>query len=152
MRRALFPGTFDPITLGHTNVINSALQLFDEIVIGIGINSNKQPMFSIEQRIAWIEELYVDQPSIRVQTYSGLTVAFCKSIEAQFILRGIRNVSDFEYEKSIADMNALLQVDVETVFLACSPMYASYSSTIVRDVIRNKGDYSLFVPENIKLN
>ena len=149
MRIALFPGTFDPMTLGHTDVINRALPLFDKIIIGIGINSGKQPMFSVEQRMEWIRAIYKDDERLEVQTYQGLTVAFAESIQAQFILRGIRNVGDYEYEKSIADMNRSLNANVETVFLACSPLYNSYSSTIVRDVIKNKGNYAIFLPKEI---
>jgi len=152
MRTALFPGTFDPITSGHTDVINRALPLFDKIIIGIGINSGKQPMFSLDQRIGWIKEIYKDDTRVDVQTYQGLTVTFAESVQAQFILRGIRNVVDYEYEKSIADMNKSLNASVETVFLACSPIYNSYSSTIVRDVIKNKGNYSIFLPKEIVIS
>lgn len=149
MRIALFPGTFDPITLGHTDVIDRAIGLFDRIVIGIGVNSNKQPMFSLEQRIGWIKHIYREQPVIDVQTYEGLTVEFCRRIDARFILRGIRNIGDYEYEKSIADMNRVLQPGIETIFLACSPVYSSFSSTIVRDVIRHHGDASAFLPPGV---
>ncbi len=149
MRIALFPGTFDPITVGHTDVINRALPLFDKLIIGVGINSNKQPMFSMEQRIAWIRQIYAHEPKLEVHTYEGLTVTYCASVDAGFILRGIRNIGDFEYEKSIADMNKILNPLIETVFLACSPLYASYSSTIVRDVIRHHGEYSMFLPKEI---
>ena len=149
MKIALFPGTFDPITLGHTDVINRALPLFDRIVIGIGININKQPMFSVEQRISWLKDIYKNDDRIDVQIYEGLTVMFAESLQARFILRGIRNVGDYEYEKSIADINRSLNASVETVFLACSPIYNSYSSTIVRDVIKNKGNYVIFLPKEI---
>lgn len=149
MRTALFPGTFDPITLGHTDIIERVLPLFNKIVIGIGLNSSKQPMFSIEQRIAWIKAIYSNTPHIEVVTYEGLTVNFCKQIDANFILRGIRNVGDYEYEKSIADMNRSLYPKIETIFLACSPVYTSLSSTIVREVIKHGGDYSKFLPKEI---
>lgn len=151
MRIALFPGTFDPITLGHTDVINRALTLFDKIVIGIGINSSKQPMFSVTQRIEWIQSIYKNHPEIEVRTYEGLTINFCKELDANFILRGIRNVGDYEYEKSIADMNRSLYPSIETIFLACSPIYTSLSSTIVREVIKHGGDYSKFLPKEIVL-
>ncbi len=151
MRIALFPGTFDPITLGHTDIINRALPLFDKLIIGVGINTNKQPMFSLEQRMDWIRQIYIHHPKVEVQSYRGLTVNFCTDINAHFILRGIRNVGDYEFEKSIADMNRSLNPLVETVFLTCSPMYTSYSSTIVRDVITNQGDYSKFLPVEINL-
>lgn len=152
MRIALFPGTFDPITLGHTDVINRALSLFDKIVIGIGINSSKQPMFSLTQRIEWIQAIYKHHPEIEVRTYDGLTINFCKELNANFILRGIRNVGDYEYEKSIADMNRSLYPSIETIFLACSPVYTSLSSTIVREVIKHGGDYSNFLPKEIVLS
>ncbi|WP_295117293.1 pantetheine-phosphate adenylyltransferase [uncultured Chitinophaga sp.] len=145
-RICLFPGTFDPVTFGHTDVIDRAIDLFDELVIGIGINSGKQPMYSIEQRVAWIKEIYKDQPKIKVASYEGLTVNFCKQINANFILRGIRYVSDFEYEKAIADMNRMMDDSIETIFLTCSPRYSTVASTLVRDVIRHGGDASQFVP------
>lgn len=150
MRRAVFPGTFDPITLGHTDIIDRCMDMFDEIVIGIGVNAGKQPMFPVEQRTSWIANIYKDQPKIVVKTYGGLTVNFCEEIEAQVIIRGIRTVSDFEYEKAIADMNQMLNPQIETIFLACSAKYSSFSSTMVRDVIRNNGDSSLFLPMEIK--
>lgn len=151
MRIALFPGTFDPITLGHTDVIDRAIGLFDKIIIGIGVNSNKQPMFDLEQRIQWIRAIYRDRPSVEVNTYEGLTVDYCRKIDARFILRGIRNIGDYEYEKSIADMNRELQPGIETIFLACSPVYSSVSSTIVRDVIRHHGDASVFLPPGVNV-
>ncbi|MBL7772011.1 MAG: pantetheine-phosphate adenylyltransferase [Chitinophagaceae bacterium] len=150
MRTALFPGTFDPITLGHTDIIDRSMDLFDKIIIGIGVNAGKQPMFPLEQRINWIQNIYKDQPKIEVKTYTGLTVNFCEEIEAQTIIRGLRTVSDFEYEKAIADMNQMLNPQIETIFLACSAKYSSFSSTMVRDVIRNQGDSSLFLPMEIK--
>ncbi len=149
-RICLFPGSFDPITFGHVDVVKRVVPLFDEIVIGIGINSGKQPMFSLEQRLHWIGEIFKDIPTVKVSTYEGLTVDFCKKINARYILRGVRYVSDFEYEKGIADMNRILAGNIETLFLPCSPEYSTISSTLVRDVIRNGGDVSRFVPEQIK--
>lgn len=146
-RICLFPGTFDPVTLGHTDIIDRALPLFDELVIGIGINSSKVPMFSVEQRVEWIREIYKHEPRIKVASYEGLTVNFCKEIKARFILRGIRYVSDFEYEKAIADINRKMEHEVETIFLTCSPEYSTIASTLVRDVIRYKGDAAQFLPE-----
>jgi pantetheine-phosphate adenylyltransferase len=151
MRIALFPGTFDPLTLGHTDIIDRALPLFDKLYIGIGVNSNKQPMYTLEQRMAWIADVYKGNEKIEPITYSGLTAEFCKSIKANFILRGIRYVSDFEYEKSIADMNRMLDDKLETVFLTCSPEYSSFSSTLVRDVIRNGGAVDKFLPKAVKV-
>jgi pantetheine-phosphate adenylyltransferase len=149
-RICLFPGTFDPITKGHVDVIERAVSLFDKLIIGIGINSSKQPMFSVEQRISWIKDIFKDEPRVEVAGYEGLTVKYCADINAKFILRGIRYISDFEYEKAIADMNRMLAPDIETIFLTCSPLYSTISSTLVRDVIRNNGDVSLFVPEGVK--
>ena len=143
----LFPGTFDPLTLGHVDIINRALPLFDKIVVGIGSNVAKAPMFSTEQRVAWIDEIYKDEPKVTGASYDGLTINYCKKIGAKFILRGIRYVSDFEYEKTIADANRTLDNTIETIFLTGEPKYTSVASTIVRDIIRNGGDASLFLPE-----
>ncbi len=146
MRICLFPGTFDPVTLGHTDIIDRALPLFDKLVIGIGRNINKEPMFSDEQRLQWVKEIYKDEPKVDAVIYDGLTVDCCKKVGAQFILRGIRYVNDFEYEKAIADMNRSIAQHIETVFLTCLPQYTSVASTLVRDVIRNGGNVSQFLP------
>jgi pantetheine-phosphate adenylyltransferase len=148
-RICLFPGTFDPVTLGHTDIINRALPLFDKIVVGIGINSSKSPMFSADQRMAWVNEIYKDEPKVESTVYEGLTVNFCESIGARFILRGIRYVSDFEYEKTIADANRTLDKKIETIFLTGEPKYTSVASTIVRDIIRNGGNASPFLPDAV---
>lgn len=150
-RICLFPGTFDPITKGHVDVIERAVSLFDKLVIGIGTNSSKQPMWSVEQRVAWIKEIFKNDPRVEVSGYSGLTVDYCKQINAHYILRGIRYISDFEYEKAIADMNRMLAPQIETIFLTCSPLYSTISSTLVRDVIRNGGDARMFLPDEVKL-
>ena len=147
MRICLFPGTFDPVTLGHTDIIYRAIPLFDKIVIGVGKNSIKSPMFSAEQRLQWFKEIFKDEPIIESFVYDGLTIDFCKKNNANFILRGIRYVSDFEYEKAIADANRTLDATIETIFLTCEPKYTSIASTIVRDIIRNGGDASHFLPE-----
>ena len=149
MRIALFPGTFDPITFGHIDIIERALPLFDRLFIGIGINSNKQPMFSAAQRVQWLQEIFKNEAKIEAVVYEGLTVECCRRVHAHYILRGIRYVNDFEYEKAIADMNRSLDEDIETVFLTCLPKYTSVASTLVRDVIRNGGDVSQFVPEAV---
>jgi pantetheine-phosphate adenylyltransferase len=146
-RIGLFPGTFDPLTLGHVDIINRAIPLFDKIIVGIGINTAKAPMFSPEQRLAWINEIYRDEERVEGAVYEGLTIDFCKKIGAQFILRGIRYVSDFEYEKTIADANRTMDKSIETIFLTGEPKYTSVASTIVRDIIRNHGDASHFLPE-----
>lgn len=148
-RICLFPGTFDPVTKGHTDVIERAASLFDKLVIGIGINSSKQPMFSLEKRVEWIQQIFKDQPNIEVHGYEGLTVDYCNKINAHYILRGIRYVSDFEYEKAIADMNRMLAPHIETIFLTCSPEYSTISSTLVRDVIRNGGNAGMFLPYEV---
>jgi len=150
-RICLFPGTFDPITLGHTDVIRRAAGLFDKLVIGIGVNASKEPMFSLEQRVYWMQEIFEDDPRIVASSYHGLTIDYCKEIGANYILRGIRYVSDFEYEKAIADMNRMLAPGIETVFLTCSPLYSTISSTLVRDVIRNKKEEAFqFLPKEVR--
>lgn len=146
-RIALFPGTFDPITIGHLDIIHRALPLFDRLVIGIGRNVNKMAMFSEEQRFKWIQEIFKDDTRVSVAVYDGLTVDCCKRVGANFILRGIRYVNDFEYEKAIADMNRSLDGHIETVFLTCLPQYTSVASTLVRDVLRNGGDAKQFLPD-----
>jgi pantetheine-phosphate adenylyltransferase len=146
MRICLFPGTFDPITKGHQDIIDRALPLFDKIYIGIGRNSAKKPMFNEEQRLKWINATYANNPKVEAIVYEGLTVDCCKTVNAQFILRGIRYVSDFEYEKAIADMNRSLEHSIETIFLTCSPEYTSIASTLIRDVYKNGGNVKSFVP------
>ncbi len=156
MRVCLFPGTFDPITMGHIDIINRALPLFDKVVIGIGRNASKVPMFTEEQRLGWLKEIYINEPKVEAVVYEGLTVECCKRVGANFILRGIRYVNDFEYEKAIADMNRSINGHIETVFLTCLPQFTSVASTLVRDVLKNGGDVSQFLPpvvnESIKNN
>lgn len=146
-RICLFPGTFDPVTLGHVDIIQRALPLFDKIVVGIGVNSSKNPMFSAEQRMQWFNEIFTNEPKVESTVFEGLTVDFCKAIGARFILRGIRFVSDFEYEKTIADANRTLDRHIETIFLTGEPKYTSVASTIVRDILRNGGNASPFLPD-----
>jgi pantetheine-phosphate adenylyltransferase len=148
-RICLFPGTFDPITLGHEDIINRAVPLFDKIIVGIGINTSKAPMFSAEQRLEWINAIYKNNDAVEGAIYEGLTIDFCQKIGAKFILRGIRYVSDFEYEKTIADANRTLDKSIETIFLTGEPKYTSVASTIVRDIIKNKGNASPFLPEEV---
>ncbi|HUC82175.1 MAG TPA: pantetheine-phosphate adenylyltransferase [Flavisolibacter sp.] len=149
MRIALFPGTFDPVTFGHLDIIERALPLFDKLYVGIGINSNKQPMFSAETRVQWLNELFKGENKIEAVMYEGLTVDCCRKLSANYILRGIRYVNDFEYEKAIADMNRSLDENIETIFLTCLPKYTSVASTLVRDVIKNGGNVSQFVPDTV---
>ena len=155
-RICVFPGTFDPVTLGHTDIIDRALPLFDKLIIGIGRNINKEPMFTEQQRLEWLREIYKNNDKVEALMYEGLTVDCCKEVGANFILRGIRYVNDFEYEKAIADMNRSLAHNIETIFLTCLPQYTSVASTLVRDVLRNGGDVSAFLPqvvnETIKKN
>jgi len=149
-RICLFPGTFDPITLGHVDIITRALPLFDRIVVAVGINAGKAPMFSAAQRQLWIEEIFKDEPRVNGAVYEGLTVDYCREIGARFILRGIRYVSDFEYEKTIADANRTMDPGLETIFLTGEPKYTSVASTIVRDILRNGGNASPFIPEVVQ--
>lgn len=150
-RICLFPGTFDPITIGHADVIKRTVGLFDKLIIAIGVNASKTPMFSLEQRMDWIKEIFKEYPTVEVTSYTGLTINFCKEVGAQYMMRGIRYIADFEYEKAIADMNRMLAPEVETIFLTGAPEYSTISSTIVRDVIRNNGDISQFVPKEVKV-
>ncbi|MBC2844767.1 pantetheine-phosphate adenylyltransferase [Winogradskyella flava] len=148
MRRAIFPGSFDPITNGHYDIVQRGVKLFDEVVVAIGVNADKKYMFSLEERQSFIEKSFKDEPKVKVVTYQGLTIDFCKDIDAQFILRGLRNPADFEFEKAIAHTNRKLS-KIETVFLLTAAKTSFISSSIVRDVIRNNGDYTQLVPESV---
>lgn len=148
MKRAIFPGSFDPLTLGHYDIIERGVTLFDELIIAIGINSEKKYMFSLEERMTFIQKAFKKEKKIKVVTYQGLTVDFCKKINANFILRGLRNPADFEFEKAIAHTNRQLS-EIETVFLLTSSGKSFISSSIVRDVIRNGGDYTSLVPNTV---
>lgn len=150
-RIAVFPGSFDPITLGHRDIVMRALPLFDEIIIAVGQNAAKNYMFDLDRRIELIQQTFSGIDSIKVEYYQGLTVDFCKSKNAQFILRGLRNPADFEFEKAIAQTNRELHNEVETVFLLTAARYAYISSSIVRDVLRHGGDYRRLVPEGLEL-
>lgn len=150
MKRAIFPGSFDPITLGHYDIISRGVKLFDEVIVAIGINADKKYMFTIEQRQKFIEEAFKDEPKVKITTYSGLTVDYCKEVNAKFILRGLRNPADFEFEKAIAHTNRKLS-KIETVFLLTASKTSFISSSIVRDVIRNGGNYSVLVPKSVKV-
>ncbi|MBT9190342.1 pantetheine-phosphate adenylyltransferase [Zobellia russellii] len=151
MRRAIFPGSFDPLTLGHSDIIQRGITLFDEIIIAIGVNAEKKYMFSLEERMKFIAEAFKDEPKIKVLTYEGLTVDFCKKVNADFILRGLRNPGDFEFEKAIAHTNRKLS-EIETVFLLTSSGKSYISSSIVRDVIRNGGNYTSLVPDTVRIS
>ena len=150
MKRAVFPGSFDPFTLGHQDIVERGVTIFDEIIIGIGHNADKNYMFSLEQRKMFIEQCFENNPKVKVMDYNGLTIDFCKSIEANYLLRGVRNNGDFEFEKAIARTNRELS-EIETVFLLTSVQTSFISSSIVREIIRNKGDYERFVPDCVRV-
>ncbi len=150
MRKAVFPGSFDPLTLGHLDIIKRSIPLFDEIVIAIGVNAEKKYMFTLEERKQFIEETFKDEPSVSVITYEGLTIELCKKLDAEFILRGLRNPADFEFEKAIAHTNRRLS-KIETIFLLTAANTSFISSSIVRDVIRNGGDYKVLVPDAVRI-
>ena len=148
MKKAVFPGSFDPITLGHVDIIYRGLEIFDEIIIAIGVNADKKQLFPLEDKIQQIKNAFINEPRIKVASYKGLTIDFCKSVNSKYILRGLRNSSDFNYEQSIAQTNSSLS-SIESIFLISSPQLAHISSTIVRDIIRNEGDYKNFVPKSV---
>lgn len=150
MKRAVFPGSFDPITLGHYDIIERGLTLFDEIILAIGVNADKKYMFSLEERLKFLKNTFPNEPKIVIKTYEGLTVDFCKKEKANFILRGLRNPGDFEFEKAIAHTNRKLE-QIETIFLLTSSGKSYISSSIVRDVIRNNGDYTMLVPDAVRV-
>ncbi|WP_417886353.1 pantetheine-phosphate adenylyltransferase [Zunongwangia sp.] len=150
MRKAVFPGSFDPITLGHVDIIERALPLFDEIILAIGTNSNKKYMFSLEKRLTFLKETFKAESKIKVTTYKGLTVDFCKEIDAKFLLRGLRNGIDLEFEKAIGQTNYKME-EIETVFLMASSGFEHISSTIVRDVMQHGGKYQFMVPDAVKI-
>jgi pantetheine-phosphate adenylyltransferase len=150
MKRALFPGSFDPITLGHLDIIERSVSLFDEIVIGVGTNSDKKQMFPLKKRMVFIKETFADCKNISVSQYEGLTIEFCKEVKADFIIRGLRNTADFEFEKAVALTNRALS-GIETVFLLTTAKTSFISSSIVREIISNKGDYSQLVPNSVSL-
>ncbi len=147
MKIALFPGSFDPVTKAHVDILRRAIPLFDKVVIGIGLNSTKQAFLDIEKRKAMLQAVFADEKKVEVSTYEGLTVEFCKKIGANYMIRGIRTVSDFEYEKAIAQMNHALVPEIESIFIVSKPGYSSISSTIVRDIMRNNGDVEQFIPK-----
>lgn len=151
MKRAVFPGSFDPITKGHENILRRALPLFDEVVIGVGINSQKRPMFPLQQRIDWLEKVFANDPKVRVECFEGLTKHFCDKVDAKWLIRGVRNGGDFEYERTIAQMMKKLDSGLETVILFTDPEFAPIHSTVVREILANGGDANAFVPEALDL-
>ncbi len=151
-KKAIFPGSFNPITRGHECVIKRAMPLFDNIIIAIGDNQNKENFFPVNKRIEWIKTVFKDYPGIEVMTYSGLTVDFCKKVGAKYILRGLRTSADFEFERSIGQINKQLNTEIDTVFLLTATQYTPLNSSIVRDILKNGGDPSPFVPEGIDIS
>jgi len=151
-RIAVFPGSFDPITIGHVDIIERALPLFDEIIIAIGINSSKKHMFPLEERQSHITKTFEGNTKIKQGTYSGLTIDYCRAIGAKYILRGMRSEHDFEFERSIALMNKAMKPEIETIFLVSAPEFSAVSSTIVRDILKHGGDANQFLPSAIELS
>jgi len=151
IKKAIFPGSFAPFTKGHESVVLRALPLFDEIVIAIGTNSEKNEYFSLEDRCKWIDQVFVNEPKVSVQNYEGLTIDFCEEVKAKYILRGLRNSSDFNYEKGIAQMNRSMKNHIETIFIITEPEVSHISSTLVRDVFKNGGNISQFVPNGVTI-
>lgn len=152
MKTAVFPGTFDPFTLGHESIVRKALPLFDKIIVAVGKNSTKNAHFDLDQRVEWINKTFEAEDQVEVKTYTGLTVDFCLTEGAQYILRGLRNPADYQYESSIAQMNHAMQPGITSVFLVCDPEYAAINSSIVREIFKSGGDISKFLPQSIKLN
>lgn len=150
-KRAVFPGSFDPITRGHENIIRRALPLFDEIIVAVGLNIEKKGYFRVEDRINWIKDVFADNPTITVESYSGLTVDFCRLVNATYILRGLRTSADFEFERTVGQVNKKLHPAIETIFLLTTPEFTSINSSIVRDVYKNGGDVRIFIPDAVKL-
>ncbi len=151
IKKAVFPGSFAPFTKGHESVVLRALPLFDEIVIAVGTNSEKNEYFSLEERCKWIEQVFVNESKVSVQKYEGLTIDFCEKVSANYIIRGLRNSSDFKYEKGIAQMNRSMKNHIETIFIITEPEVSHISSTLVRDVFKNGGNVSQFVPDGVTI-
>lgn len=149
MKIAVFPGTFDPITTGHVRIVERALPLFDKVVVAIGHNSQKKTLYSLEQRLKWLEDVFAKEPKISIDYYEGLTAKFCNTVGAHFLIRGLRNASDFDYEKTISQLNFIVGDNLETVFLISEPEYSHISSTIVREIIKGGGDVAAFIPQKI---
>jgi pantetheine-phosphate adenylyltransferase len=147
---AVFPGTFDPITVGHVDIVNRASSMFDEIIIAIGVNTKKTTLFDLEKRKEWVKIAFANNPKVRVEAYEGLTVDFCKTVNATFMLRGLRNGTDFDYESHIAQLNKALWNNIETIFIMCNPELSYISSTLVRDLIIHKADYQRYLPVGVK--
>lgn len=152
MKIAVFPGSFDPITSGHVDIVQRALPLFDEIVIAIGVNTQKKTLFSLQQRKQWLEKVFENEEKVKVRHFEGLTAHYCNKIGAGYLLRGLRNASDFDYEKTISQLNQIVGDNIETIFLISRPSFSHISSTIVREIIIGKGDASPFIPKEVKID
>ncbi len=152
MKKAVFPGSFDPLTIGHESIIRRAIPLFDEIIIAIGHNVNKEGFFSLEDRKRWIKSVFNDEPKIKIDHFEGLTINYCRKIGANYLLRGLRTSADFEYERAIAQVNKAMHEGIETVFLLTMPEHTPVRSTIIRDIIRHGGDPAKFLPKGMDIN
>ncbi|HKK62355.1 MAG TPA: pantetheine-phosphate adenylyltransferase [Bacteroidales bacterium] len=151
-KKAIFPGSFDPFTIGHESIVRRAIGLFDNIIVAVGVNLGKAPLMTSEARVEMINEVFCNDPSVSVAFFEGLTVDFCKKVNANYMLRGIRTAADFEYERAIAQVNKKMLPNVESIFLLTNPEHTPVNSTIIRDIIRNRGDASQFLPEGIDIN
>lgn len=152
MKIAIFPGSFDPITAGHVDIVKRAVPLFDQIIVAIGVNTQKKYLFPFEQRMEWLRLVFKNEPTVKVDSYEGLTAHYCIEIGAKYMIRGLRNASDFDYEKTISQLNNIVGNGLETVFLISHPKFSHISSTIVREIIKGKGDASPFLPEEIQIS
>lgn len=151
MKIAVFPGSFDPITSGHVDLVKRALPLFDKVIVAIGVNSQKKYLFDLEQRLSWLDKVFGEEEKVEIGQFEGLTAHYSKSIGAKYLLRGLRNASDFDYEKTISQLNSIVGEDLETIFLISRPEFSHISSTIVREIIKGKGDASPFLPDEINV-
>lgn len=149
MYTAVFPGSFDPITLGHVDLVRRAIPLFSKVIVAVGVNNQKSTLFPLEKRMEWLQEVFSEYPTVEVASFYGLTVRFCEDKDAHYLIRGLRNASDFDYEKTISQLNNIIGKNVETIFLISQPEYSHISSTIVREIIKGGGDVSAFVPDVI---
>jgi pantetheine-phosphate adenylyltransferase len=149
MKTAIFPGSFDPITLGHVDLVKRAAPLFDKLIVAVGVNSQKATLYTLEQRLMWLEEVFENMPNVEIGHFNGLTVNYCKEKNANYLIRGLRNASDFDYEKTISQLNTIIGKNLETIFLISQPEYSHISSTVVRELIKGKADVHAFVPKKI---
>ncbi len=149
---AIFPGSFDPFTVGHESIVKRAVSMFDKIIIMIGYNANKKSFFSVEKRLRWINQVFENEPKVEVEIYEGLTVDFCKKVNARYILRGLRTSADFEYERAIAQINKKMHPEIETIFLLTLPEHTPVNASIIRDIVLHGGDASMFLPKGLNMD